>query len=543
MTPTHRRTVALLAGLLFGTPLAFAAPSPEERNLTELRLTVVNLLQGLVERGVLSREQAEGMVRDAQERASADATAAATLAEAEKDAVRVPYVPEIVRDEIRKQVVADLTGEVKREVVEQAQSDGWGVPGALPEWVRRMRWYGDLRVRSETDMYAEDNVRNAYLNFLAVNDLGGIGRAGLDALSNTTEDRQRLRARLRFGFETELGYGWTMGARLVTGDPRDPTSVTQNLGQYGGRYQVGLDQAWMRWAGASDNLRHSVSVTGGRVPSPWSTATEMVWDNDVTFDGIASQYRLAMSRAEPYTRFAYLTLAGFQIQEFELSKRDKWLVGAQTGVDWKFDGGHRLRFAASYYDYENVVGKRNELDSNLLDFTAPRFLTRGNTLFDIRNDVDTTTNLFALASDYSLVDVMSSLEWNLGGTHRATLTAEYVRNLGYDEEAVAARIGAPLEARVEGYQGEIAFGTSSLARRGGWRAALGYRYIERDAVLDAFSDSNLRQGGTDSQGFYFVGDYGLTERVSARLRYLSGNEIDGPPLGIDVLQIDLNTRF
>jgi hypothetical protein len=28
-----------------------------------------------------------------------------------------------------------------------------------------------------------------------------------------------------------------------------------------------------------------------------------------------------------------------------------------------------------------------------------------------------------------------------------------------------------------------------------------------------------------------------------RLRYLSSNAIDGPPLGIDTVQLDLNTRF
>jgi len=542
MKRNHHRAALLLAATLVGAPLAVAAPSSEERNLTELRLTVVNLLQGLVERGVLSRDQAEGMVRDAQERASADAATAAALADAEKDAVRVPYVPEIVRDEIRKQVVQDLTGEVKREVIEQAQADGWGVPGALPDWARRLRWYGDVRLRTQIDMYAEDNVRNAYLNFLVINDRGGIGRAGLDALKNTTEDRARLRGRLRFGFETELGYGWTMGARLATGNLRDPTSDNQTLANYGGRYELGLDQAWMRWSGATDDLRHSLSVIGGRIPNPWYT-DELVWDNDVAFDGVASQYRLALSRDEPLTRFAFLTLGGFGLEEVELSKEDKWLVAAQAGVDWQFEGGHRLRLAAAYYDYENIVGQRNELDSNVLDFTAPRFLTRGNTLFDIRNDADTTTNLFALASDYSLVDVSAGFDWNFGGTHRATFSANYVRNLGYDEQSVAARIGAPLEARVEGYQSEIAFGTNSLARRGDWRAFLGYRYVERDAVLDAFNDSNMRLGGTDLKGFYVGGDYGFSQRVFARLRYLSANEIDGPPLGIDILQLDLTTQF
>jgi len=85
---------------------------------------------------------------------------------------------------------------------------------------------------------------------------------------------------------------------------------------------------------------------------------------------------------------------------------------------------------------------------------------------------------------------------------------------------------------------------------GTWRALVGYRYLERDAVMDEFTDSDFHFGGTDARGYYVVGDYGLANRVWLRLRYLSANEIDGPAtvsgpttLGIDTLQIDVNTRF
>jgi hypothetical protein len=79
--------------------------------------------------------------------------------------------------------------------------------------------------------------------------------------------------------------------------------------------------------------------------------------------------------------------------------------------------------------------------------------------------------------------------------------------------------------------------------RGGWRVFLGYRYLERDAVLDAFTDSDLRLGGTDVEGYYLGGYFGLSDGTFLRLRYLSGNEIDGPPLGIDVWQLDINAQF
>src|SRR5262245_16212735 len=120
---------------LAASGFAIAAPNPQERGFEELRNTVVNLLQGLVEKGVLTREQAQAMVQGAQNKAAADAEAAAKNAadeeKADAGAVRVPYVPEIVKDEIRKQVAAELAPEVTRNVIEQAQSEDWGVPGAL----------------------------------------------------------------------------------------------------------------------------------------------------------------------------------------------------------------------------------------------------------------------------------------------------------------------------------------------------------------------------------------------------------------------------
>lgn len=541
---------AMLALLVAAVPaVAASATDAEQRSLNELRNTVVNLLQGLVERGVLTREQAESMVAEAQAKAAEDAAAQAAQEQAESGAVRVPYVPQIVRDEIRRQVVEDLTGEVTKEVVETAKSEYWGIPAALPEWVQRLRLSGDMRVRSQLDLFAEDNARFAYADFLTVNDRGGLGRAGAAAYSNVSQDRQRLRARLRLGLDAELGYGWTLGARLATGSLRDPVSANQTLGNTGARYQTGLDLAYARWSGNSDDGDHALNFWAGRMPNPWY-ATDLVWDSDLTFEGIAASYRYGPGRLDPSTHFVYATLGAFPIEEVELSDKDKWLVGAQVGVDWTLPRGDRLRLGASYYDFRNVTGVRNNFDDATSDFTAPRILRRGNTLFDIRNDADPTTNLFALAAEYRLVNVTAAWDWRLSETHRVTLSGDWVRNVGYDRTDVLARraasdpvLGAPVLDGDTGYQFEVGFGTAQLMKRGGWRAFMGYRYLEADAVLDVFTDSEFRLGGTDVEGFYVGANYAFTPKVFARLRYLSGNEIDYPDLGIDVIQLDLNTQF
>jgi hypothetical protein len=54
------------------------------------------------------------------------------------------------------------------------------------------------------------------------------------------------------------------------------------------------------------------------------------------------------------------------------------------------------------YDYRNVSGIRNSFNSNTFDDTAPAFRQKGNTVFNIDNDGNAATNLYALAADYRL---------------------------------------------------------------------------------------------------------------------------------------------
>jgi hypothetical protein len=542
MSAKLSRIAALIVASHALSAPAIAASSAEERSLNELRNTVVNLLQALVERGVVTREQAEGMVSAAQKKAEEDAAALAAQEAEEAGAVRVPYVPEIVKEEIRKQVVAELAPEVTKNVVEQAQSEQWGVPGALPDWVRRVRWSGDIRVRGQGDLYASDNLEDGYIDFLTSNDRGGIGRAGLAAFLNTTEDRQRLRARMRVALDAELGWGWSLGTRITTGNLRDPVSTNQTLGNTGQRYQTGFDLAYLKYYGNSTTGRHVLNLWGGRMQNPW-LSTNLVYDEDLTFEGIAANYRFGLMRDDPYSHYAFLTLGGFPIQEVELSNDDKWLLGAQLGLDWKFAGGSRARFGVAYYQYENITGQLNSFGANFVDFTAPQYLQRGNSLWDIRVDDDLSTSLHALMSDYHIANATLALDWRFSDLHRVSLTADYADNVGFDQADILARTTFLVEPRTKGYQAELNFGSNTMARNGAWRAFIGYRYVERDAVLDAFTDSDFHLGGTDAKGYFFGAEYSFTQRVFARLKYLSANEIDGPPLGIDVLQLDVNAQF
>ena len=123
------------------------------------------------------------------------------------------------------------------------------------------------------------------------------------------------------------------------------------------------------------------------------------------------------------------------------------------------------------------------------------------------------------------------------------MTLQGVKNIGYDRARTRARFGADVPPRTKGYRADVGFGSYVLGEPWTWRAAIGYRYLERDAVVDAFNDQDFHLGGTDAKGYTVTFDMAFNPRVWLRARYLAANAIDRPPLNIDVWQIDLNTQF
>jgi hypothetical protein len=179
----------------------------------------------------------------------------------------------------------------------------------------------------------------------------------------------------------------------------------------------------------------------------------------------------------------------------------------------------------------------------LTDWTVPTFVQKGNTMFDISNTTDPTVNLWALAAKFRIVDVIGIADLRVHPSYSLILTGEAVKNVGYDTAEASANYGMYRAPRTKGYRGDLSFGSATFDRFGAWRGSVGYRYLQRDAVLDAFNDEDFHLGGTDTKGYTLLFDFGFTRNVWLRAKYMAADAIDGPPLTIDVLQIDVNTQF
>jgi hypothetical protein len=530
--------VAMTSLALAVAPLTASVAADERQSLEELRNTVINLLQALVDQGVMTREKAAQLVKAAQDKAAADAAA---VAKTDEGAVRVPYVPQILKDEIAKQVAEQVKPDVVADVVKEAKTEKWGVPGALADWLTRTRISGSVTLRAEDVTFAPDNVQNYYLNYYGINQAGGIEKAGLNAFENVDVDRVRFRGRARFAVDSDISDSISAGIRIATGNTSDLVSETQTLDGTA-PYQFGVDELFIRLDERNAQKFPWLSVVGGRFVNPYGTPTDLIFHKDLTFEGVALTGRFGLGDGTAEQSHLFVTVGAHPLQEIALSPQDKWLVGGQLGANVRWGEGQRLRLSAAFFDYFNVTGRLNPLDGTAYNYTAPTFLRQGNTYFDISNSTDTSVNLLALAAKYRLANLNLTYELPVG-RYTFSVTADAVRNLGYNTAEVSANVGQYVAPRTKGYQGEFSFGHPTVLTAGSWRGVMGYRYLQRDAVIDAYTDSDFHWGGTDAKGYYLVGDVGVANRVWIRVRYLSSNAIDGPTLGIDTLQLDLNTRF
>jgi hypothetical protein len=540
---------------------------------------MVRLIRGLMQSGTLTKDVGEALLaqaqteamaaQQAQRQASAPAAAAGGL-RVEPGDVRVPYISQTVRDQIRD--------EVKGQVMAQAKTEGWAAPNETPEWSKRIRVEGDMRVRNESRSYSGGN-SNIEINWASINDGSGYDvntntNGQSVPLLNTRQDRRNLfRARARLGIFADITDQTKAGVRLASGSDESPVSTTQTLGGGLGKKNVWLDQMWL-----SHQPLDWLTVTGGRFGNPF-VSTDMLYSGDLNFDGIAAQFDKTLANKD-ISLFGTLGLIPLEYSSDNFPSRDdkkqasenKWLLGAQFGANWKLDKDNSLRGAIAYYDFHNTTGQVSEpcalyagAEACSTDWSRPAFMQKGNTLMLLRNIALNPTDpantpqpqYVGLASKFQLIDLNFRWDTRVAG-YGLRLDANYIRNMAYDETkmferarggivnnygAVVDGVEGPFRSGGNAYSLQATFGKPSPTARGDWNVLAGYKRIEPDALPDGFNDSSFHQGGTNAKGYFLGGSYAIDKNAWFTGRWSATKQVFGPPLAIDTLQLEFNARF
>jgi hypothetical protein len=550
---TRAVLAAATVPVLYPAPALAAEAPPEAAPSGEALLsTLITLIRTLVDQGVLTAVKAQDMLRqagvDPSVLSAPTPTPPVTVVPA--PIVRVPYVPQTVKDELRE--------DLKQEVLVKAKEEHWADPGALPAWLYKINWYGDVRFRVEREDYPTGNS--------APQDVDAYYQLPLGTTLSTTHSRDQLRLSARLGVDVALDDNFRANVRLVTttGDDATASPVSANgfQGRYGRPFSAGFDTAYLQW---SPNA--NVKVTGGRFINPYLSSdvtylsSDLIWYKDLGFDGLLASFTPRFgTNWDGFIKAGAHPLTSNQLGQYNTAP-EQWLFAGQTGVDYRATDASRYRFSVGYFSYVGIQGDLNPSnppDSTLNADSAPLFRQRGNTMVDINWFSNPGSPVYAYAGQFKELELDANVELAQLDPLRLGLDLDYVRNVGFNAGEIASHIGPAAQAlpldkdgkngierpRVSGYQFGLLAGRHELKGLGDWQAFGGYRYLERDAVVDAFTSPDYHLGGTDQKGPYLGVNVGVGTNASVVLRYSATRPIDAPvAFEINQWYLDFLGRF
>jgi hypothetical protein len=294
-----------------------------------------------------------------------------------------------------------------------------------PGWWERLQFSGDLRGRYE-GFFQEER-----------------------------EDRHRLRYRLRLGLRTEILPTLSVGVRVASGDPNDPTSTNESFGDFLGRDPFYVDQVYLLFRPRGSN----VTFGGGKFAFPIER-TQMTWDDDLNWEGLYQQW-------SPNSGAAALRFVAVQSMLAERSGGDDAMMFAAAGQARWTAGRHELVVSLADYGFREV--------DLVAQAHASGDLTSQNTNLLIR---DAAGAPVAFASRFNLVDfIVRATLVTPRQQYPVQVVFDIVKNTrATDDEDLGVMAG-------------VTYGRATEPRT--WAAGYTFARIERDAVVSSFAFSDI----------------------------------------------------
>jgi len=409
------------------------------------------------------------------------------------------------RADRRAEALKNATEEEKEQKAKTASAATLKVPEAL----KSMELYGDLRLRYENR----------------------IARAASDAA--TSEERQRWRYALRVGLRGDVSEDFFYGIRLDTGTYGRSAWVTMaddnnNNGSKSGQSNktsdaVAVGLAFIGWKPAD-----WMQVIAGRQTNPLFTSS-MVWDPDITPEGLSEKFVYKLNDnatlfatagqflyAQIGKRTGAWTGASLNSPNPDLgSSQSAMLYATELGGAYKFSENTATRAAVNYYKYrlttdETVFNSNFQGTGGSVNDLGLRNLQVVEIPMEIRFPVASLSG--AVFGEYA---------WNIDGKNRAALSA----TPQYDGDNKAMMIGLSLAS--SGVPQTLNQGPTlgSSAKRGTWEVRTYYQRVQQFALDPNMTDSDFFER-TNLAGYFVAGAYSPANGIITTLRYGNAKRIN-----------------
>ncbi|WP_203009010.1 putative porin [Pseudomonas paraversuta] len=348
-------------------------------------------------------------------------------------------------------------------------------------WAAKTEFKGDVRVRQETvKIDGESDGKN--------------------------KDRQRIRARL--GAYTEINPQVNTGIRIATGGGDDARSTNQDLDNYFDKKQLWLDQAYIDYHPTAVKDLHLI---GGKMPQPWVSMGDVIWDSDINPEGLAATYKhnLGNSGVEMFGSAGYYTLKDNVDGEGVQFRNDLSLYAGQLGARFAPTDSLKVTLGGSVYSYNN--DKDSTCPTTGTKTTPCALAVNGN-----------STDEFRLYEGFGQVDI-ANLPVPL------SLYGQYVHNAATDSDQD--------NAWLVGFKSKL----------NAFSLDYNYRDIQRNAVVGAFTDSDFANGTTGSRGHKIKLGYEIDKNFGlgvtyflTKADYATSTQKDA---NANTLQLDVEAKF
>ena len=377
---------------------------------------------------------------------------------------------ELARDQKDQQIARQAQQETNEQVAAAAKkTNELSAFDQKLAWAAKTQFKGDVRFRQET-------VKN-------------------DGVSNTgDQDRQRIRARL--GAYTEINPQVDTGIRIATGNNNDARSTNQSLEGNFSKKEIWLDQGYVDFHPTAIKNLHLI---GGKMPQPWVSMGDIIWDSDISPEGLAATYKHALGPVELFGSADHYTL--------------------QDNVD-----GEGRQFRHDLRLYAGQLGARFAITDNLK-------MTLGGSLYAYDNDNDTATlaiNGNSAGEEFKVYEGFGQLD--VGGLPMPlSLYGQVVNN---DDASNDQDMGWLAGVKTKLY---------------GFGVDYNYRDIQRNAVVGAFTDSDFANGFTGSRGSKLKVSYEIDKNFALGATYfMADSDYTNATLRdskINTLQLDAEAKF
>jgi hypothetical protein len=269
--------------------------------------------------------------------------------------------------------------------------------------------------------------------------------------------RQRGRFRLRFGVRAPLTEGLDFTLRVATGDAADVTSTNQSLTDFWNRKPLNLDLAALTY---NPPEARALTVGGGKFAYPL-TRTQMVWDDDVNWEGGYEQ--VVWTAAKVSWRVVAVQAPLNDVG----AGADAFMFGEYAQASFRI-GRHAVQLSIADYAFKDEDQIAVALDQ--------RDAIRSPQTNAVRRDAE--GHVIGYQSEFNLVDTIAQVTFDTGRpAYPLVVVADYVVNTRAvnDEDSGIWLMGRYGRAASVG-----AYSVSYTMAR-----------VERDAVVSAFNFSDM----------------------------------------------------